>query len=200
VNRRQRVSHILRQKLRKGRQNPAFSLFRTHSFDSSIATGTAFPVRTEPITFSTKIKITNTTPAGVVFELGSATTGVAVWIAAADRKIYAGLGDASAADGVTLTGPVVKNGQELEIVLACIPANGKARLWMDGVLVASGQAANEEFPNGWADTEAGAVGAVGTSVTTRVPVGDRISLTGASVVHPLSAYQNQRPRQFHEVA
>lgn len=146
---------------RKSLKFPAFRLSRTHMFDigeTDIATGTAFPSRTKPITFSVRIKITSTTPAGVVFEFGSAATGVAMWIAAADRKLYAAVGDAGDANGVTLEGPVCVNGQELEIVLACIPANGKARLWVNGQLVAYGQATNHIFPNGWADAGIGIVG------------------------------------------
>jgi hypothetical protein len=141
---------------RKSVYDPEFRMGRTHSFPAgtaNIPTGDAFPERTHPITFSCHIKITSATPAGVVFEFGSATTGAAMWIAAADRKLMAAVGD-----DVTLTGPVCIDGQELRVVLACIPANGKARLWVNGRLVASGQAAGLVLPNGWSDSGIGSVG------------------------------------------
>lgn len=188
---------------RRSLYDPVYGLSRTHRYPvgtTDIVTGTAFPVRTKPVSFAITINITDTIPAGVVFELGSATTGVAVWIASADRKLYAAFGDASAADGVTLTGPVCVDGQKLRIVVACIPESGKARMWVNGKLVAWGTASGGEFPNGWADTGAGAMGEVNTSITTRVAVGDRITLANADIVAPLSIYQNQRPKQFFEVA
>lgn len=183
--------------------DPVFGLGRTHMFPvgtTNIATGTVFPVRTKIVTISCLVKITNATPAGVVFELGSVTTGLAIWIAAADRKLMAAVGDAAANTGVTLTGPVCKSGQILRISLSCVPSIGKVRLWVNGKLVAYGTATTFPLPNGWSDTGEGAVGDIDTDVTTRVAVGDRIALTGAAVAGPVNAYFNQRPRQFYEVA
>jgi len=196
------ASWCARDKRRKSHLDPSLGLFRTHSFPvgtSNIFTGTVFPVRTEPVTFSCKIATSTATPAGVVFELGSSTTGLAVWIAAADRKLMAAVGDSATDDGVTLTGPVCRIGQVLRICLSCIPASGKARLWVNGHLVAAGTAVSLLLPHGWSDGEAGAVGNVRTSITTRVAVGDRIALTGAAVVEPVYGHQNQRPRQFSEM-
>jgi hypothetical protein len=104
------------------------------------------------------VKITSNTPSGVIFELGSSTTGLAIWIASVDQKLMAAVGDAVLADGVTLTGPVCKQGQLLRIVLACIPASGKVRLWVNGDLVAHGTATSGSFPNGWSDDGPGSVG------------------------------------------
>lgn len=188
---------------RKSQYDPYFGLSRTHSYPVgtvNIITGTAFPVRTREVTVACEVTIDSAAPAGVIFELGSATTGLAIWIAAADRKLMAAVGDSAANTGVTLTGPVCKNGQRLRIVLAVVPSNGKARLWVNGKLWAWGTAVTTPLPNGWSDSEAGMVGGVKTSVTTRVAVGDRIALVNASVVAPVSVYVNQRPRQFYEVA
>lgn len=191
------------QKGPKSRRDPAHGMGRTHFWPPTttlIDTGTVFPARTKEVTFALTLKITAADPAGVAFELGSAATGVAIWIAAADRKLYAAVGDAAANDGVTLTGPVTANGQLLRVVLAVIPQTGKARLWVNGNLVAYGTAVNGALPNGWSDGAAGRVADVSGAVTTRVGVADRIALAGASVVSNVDAYNKQRPRQFFEVA
>lgn len=187
---------------RKSLFDPSFELSRTHYWvpdATGIATGDLFPDRSIPITIATKVRVTGASPAGIILELGSATTGLAIWIAAADGTIRAAAGDAVADDGVTLTGPAVVSTRTIRIAFSVIPASGKARLWVDGHLEAAGEAANGSFPNGWADTGAGAVAAVQTDVTTRVAAGDRISLTDAQVVSLVSAYNNQRPRQFNKV-
>lgn len=187
----------------KSRRDPAHGMCRTHIWSpdtAAILTGTVFPVRTKEATFALKLKISDVAPAGVAFELGSAATGVAVWIAAATRRLMAAVGDAAADDGVTLTGPVTANGQILRVVLSVVPQVGKARLWVNGKLVASGTAVNGALPNGWSDGAAGRVANVNGAVTTRVALADRIALAGASVVATVDAYNNQRPRQFFEVA
>ena len=38
------------------------------------------------------------------------------------------------------------------------------------------------------------------NVTTRVPEADRVTLANAVILSPANVYQNQRPRQFFEVA
>lgn len=187
-------------KRRKSLYDPTYKLFRTHEFAdgaTNIATGTIFPDRTKPLTVGVTVKRTGATPTGVIFELGSSTTGLAIWFAAADGKIYAAAGE-PAAGGVTLEGTAPPIGQIVRIVFSVIPSSGKARLWFNGKLVAAGTGGL--FTNGWADGADGAVGGVDTSVTPRVPVADRISLASAVILSPVSAYHNQRPRQFFEVA
>lgn len=199
---RQQAEYYAIKSRRKSRLDPSSALSRTHSYgpsDTGISVVTQFPNRTKPITVQFKLKVTGASPNGVVFELGSATTGLAVWVAS-NSKLMVAFGDSAADDGVTLTGPVLASGQNLDVCVAAIPTTGKARLWINGRLAAWGEAANAEFPNGWADTEAGAVSDVDGTVTTRVSVGDRIALTDAQVVSLVSVFQNQRPRQFHEVA
>ena len=187
---------------RKSLYDPSYELFRTHQFaynETAILTGTRFPDRTKPVTFSVTTRITAGSPTGIILELGSATVGLALWYAVADGKIYAAAGDAAAADGVTLAGSAPPAGQKTRIVFSVIPASGKARLWINGKLVAADEATNGEFPNGWADTASGAVGAVGGAVTTRVPMADRITLADVDIISPVNVFQNQRPRQFFEV-
>jgi hypothetical protein len=197
------MMRIISTKHRKSRYDPVYGLCRTHSYPvgtTEIDTGLAFPVRSGVISVRCEVKITSAAPVGIVFELGSATTGLAIWIASADRKLMAAVGDAVADDGVTLTGPVCQGGQKLRIVLAVIPSNGKARLWVNGKLVASGEAVSGTLPNGWSDTGVGMVGDVKTSVTTRVALADRIALSGADISAPVDLFVNQRPLQFFEVA
>lgn len=186
---RRRLSHL----------DPASGLFRTHRFaynEAAIDVASLFPVRSQPITVAAELRITNATPAGVVLDLGSATTGLALWIAAADRKLYAAAGDAVADDGITVEGPVCQNGQHLHVVFAVVPGSGKGRLWVNGELISFAIATNRPLPNGWSDAGAGAVGAVNTDITTRVAQGDRIALAGASIVAPVSVYHNQSPREM----
>ncbi len=178
---------------RKSLYDPSFELLRTHQFDyneTGIVTDDAFPDRTKPITFAVVTKVTDALPTGIIFEFGSATLGVALWYAVADGKIYAAAGDAVAADGVTLEGTAPPVGQGVRIVFSIIPGSGKARLWINGQLVASGEATGGEFPNGWADTGNGAVGAVEGSVTSRVSVADRIALANAVILSPVNVFQN----------
>lgn len=146
------------------------------------------------------VKRTAASPTGIILEFGSATVGLAIWFAVADGKIYAAAGDAGAADGVTLAGIAPPQDQIIRIVFSVIPGSGKARLWVNGRLVAAGEATGGSLPNGWADTGGGAIGAVETTVTTRVPAADRVTLANAAILSPANAFQNQQPRQFIEVA
>lgn len=185
---RRRLSHL----------DPASGLFCTHQFAhdaTAIDVASGFPDRAKPVTVSTIIHITNATPAGVILELGSAVTGLALWIAAADRRLYGAAGDAAADDGLTVTGPVCQNGQHLRITFAVVPGAGKGRLWVNGMLVGIAYSTNKPLPNGWSSDGAGAVGQVDTDITTRVALGDRIQLAGASIVAPVNVYHNQTPRE-----
>lgn len=191
------------QRRRLGRVDPSRGLFRTHGYEpdeTGIATGDVFPDKSLPITISTRIKITGATPGGIIFELGSSSVGLAIWLNAATGKLFTAVGDSASDDGVTLEGPVVVEDQILNIVLSAIPSNGKARLWINGSLEAHGTAVGGELPNGWSDDGEGAVGGVEGTITTRVDVADRVALSGAQVVSLVSAYYNQRPRQFYEVS
>jgi hypothetical protein len=214
--------------------DPTFELHRTHQFPigtTGIATGTVFPDRTKALTVSVTVKRTGADPAGLIFELGSSSVGLAIWFQGSDDKIHAAAGSPVAApafdvewtdtvdtlwtdtadtfwqdliggtgyDGVTCIGPAPPQGQIVRIVFSVIPSSGKGRLWINGKLEAHDDAL-AAFPSGWADTGDGAVGEVDGTVITRVAVGDRITLTGAAVISPVNVYQNQRPRQFFEVA
>lgn len=188
---------------RKSLYDPASHLHRTHQFAynaSGILTGGVFPVRSTAITMAVTVKCTAASPTGIILEFGSATTGLAIWFAVADGKIYAAAGDAAAADGITLEALAPPLGQIVRIVFSVIPESGKARLWFNGVLVASGTSSNNDMPNGWSDGGNGAIGAVDGTVTTRVPVADRVTLANAVILSPADAFHNQRPRQFFEVA
>lgn len=188
---------------RKSLYDPSFELHRTHQFAynaTGLDTDGIFPDRSKAITVAVTVKRTAASPTGIILELGSATTGLAIWFAVADGKIYAAAGDAAAADGVTLEGTAPPQDQIIRIVFSVIPESGKARLWLNGDLVAHGVSTNGDMPNGWADAGDGAVGAVDGTVTTRVPVADRVTLANAAIISPVNAYNNQRPRQFFEVA
>lgn len=214
---------------RKSLYDPTYKLFRTHTFAigaTNIATGDVFPDREKPITIDITVKRTGASPQGVIAEFGSSTTGLALWFSGTDQKIHAAAGDGliliadvdwvdgditwtdgdvtwfdstgSDVDGITLEGTEPPETQIVRIVFSVIPTISKARLWINGKLVAHGEFAGA-FPNGWSDTEVGAVGDISGSATSRIPVADRITLADAAVLSPLSAFHNQRPRQFFEV-
>lgn len=215
---------------RKSLYDPSFELFRTHTFApdaTGILTGAVFPSRVQPITVAVTVRRTGATPQGIIFELGSALTGLALWFDSTDGRIYAGLGNATVGgtfvtwvdtdvvfldgddvewfggtedgEGLTLQGPAPPIGQKLRIVLSTIPSVGKARLWVNGDLVAADGVVGG-FPNGWSDTGPGAVADLDTDVTTRVALADRVALTDAEVISPVTVFHKQRPRQFFEVA
>ena len=213
---------------RKSLYDPSFELSRTHQFDydaTGLVTATSFPDRTKPITFAVTTKVTAGSPTGIILEFGSAIVGAAIWYAVADGKIYAAAGNAGATTGVealwingditfidndttwfdgdggggiTLAGEAPPLSQITRIVFSVIPGSGKGRLWVNGKLVAAGDGGL--MASGWADTGNGAIGDVEGIVTTRVSVADRVALANAVILSPVNVFQNQRPRQFFEVA
>jgi len=192
---REQAAQFHARESRRGRANPFLGLFQTHSFLSgSIDTDAFFPDRAKSITFHISLVITGASPVGVVFELGSAGNGLAVWIASADRTLRAAAGDSmTGPEGV---GPVVSEGQRLAITFAIQPAAGKARLWVGSDLVIAMEGITAE----WADSGDGSIAQVAGTVTNRIDPADRVPLSDAAVVSPLDAALGQVPRQFLEVS
>jgi hypothetical protein len=192
------AAYYYSRRRRKGLYDPASQLFITHRYttsDTNIATATVFPgtVRAAPVTFAFDLIRTGAAN-GIVFEFGSTTRGVAVWLNGNDLGVAAGTGTAAPTNGVTLnlTGALPATGARFRFVLAITPGNGRVELWRNGTLVAQGTASAGSFGGDWADTDNGAVGAVQGTVNDRVPAGQRVALANTTIVGPLEVYARQR--------
>ena len=185
---------------RKSLYDPKYGLQQSHSYkvaDSGFAVGAAFPNRARTITFAVTIRRSSAAAHGVIFEAGDATTGLAIWIPAGGSDISASVGDAGAG-GATVTAANVLpvDGAEARVVVSVIPSTGELRLWVDGKLLGAATASTAPLPNGWAADSPAGVEAIAGTVTARVPIADRVALTAAAIITPVTAYDGQRPRQF----
>lgn len=186
------------QKNRKGRHDPSFQLKRTHIFDNGdnpFAVGTVFPNRDRKITIAFEISRSDVAN-GMILDMGDTVTGLAIWMDSGTIGFAAG--DAVADDGVelTLASALPAIDQKFKFILTVNPGNGKIIAWRDGLIIGRSQAVNTNLPNGWGAAANGAVEAVGTDVTPRVPVGARVALANASVIGKVSIYDGQSPQQI----
>lgn len=172
-------------------------LFRTHRFGipTSPVPAAAFPYHALLVTFWTAIRITGGSPAGLLFELGDATTAVAAWIDGSDVSLRAGdTGDDAAVATFTQAGGLPL-GLELDLVFSVRPGDGRVRIWGNGQEIARATAVNGQLPNGWAAASDGAfaaaaVGALPADVTEAGAPSD------FAAIEPLSVYVGQVPRHF----
>ena len=175
-------------------------LFQTHSIGVSelVATTALFPVRSSPVTFHARIKVTGATCQGLVCEFGGSARGVAIWVEPEKIGFHAGVsGTAGGVDLIYDRGAALPVGLEVDIVAACVPGNGEGRLWLDGIEVARGAATNGTFSSTWAATGDGSVGAAvqGTTVGI-VPGASQVAPDSFALVSPLSVFVGQVPRHF----
>ena len=192
------VIHFHSRERRKSHLDPALGLFQTHSFgtsDTAIDTGVRFPVRSRPITFSVDVRRSGS-PNGIVLELGDSTTGLALWLDGATVGFTAG--DAAGDQGVLATADnvLMADGQLAKFTFGVVPGSGVIALWNRSSLIAYAQSAAMSMNNGWASSALGAIGEINGTVTTRVPLGQRQPLTGASIAKGVRSFQGQVPRQF----
>ncbi|MCI0391685.1 MAG: hypothetical protein MOB07_23315 [Acidobacteria bacterium] len=193
------TAYYYSRRRRKGLLDPASVLFTTHRYttaDTNINTATVFgdaASRTRPVTFAFALTRSGV-GAGIVFEFGSTTRGVAVWVSGNNVGVAAGTGTATPNNGVTLaaTNALPATGQRFQFVLAINPGDGRVELWRNGLRVASGQSVAGTFGGEWADTNNGAVGNLQGTVNDRVPVGERVALANVAIVGPLKVYLHQR--------
>ena len=175
-------------------------MFRTHQIFggtvmtvASIATAT-FPVRTGEVTFKTAIRFSDNTSTrtGLIFEFGSSTAGVAIWIE--DQQIgfrAGGLGD-NGALATFANGAQWPAGLELDIVASVRPGLGIIEIWLNGQTVLKAQ--SDAFTQWAASSEGSFAAAVqGTTPSDVVQTG---APSNFAVIEPLSVYIGQRPRQM----
>lgn len=175
---------------------PELARTRLYPIPTSPVLATEFPDRDLLFAFWTAVRITGATPAGLIFELGDATTAIAAWIDGGDISFRAG--DALAADRALATftqGPPLPNGLELDLVFAVRPGDGRVRIWGNGTEIARDTAANGQLPNGFAAASNGAFAAAAVGA---LPAD--VTQTGApsdfDVIQPLSVFRGQVPRHF----
>ncbi len=179
-------------------------LFRTHQFSgsssiavSSIGTAAVFPDRSGLVTFATKVRVTGAVPLGLVFEFGSTNRGCGVGFL--NTLLAFSVGGAT----VFATAAIFNNvtafpiGQEIDIVCACNPGNGKARLWLDGEIAARSQAAVNTFGGDWADTGDGSFAAVGAGTVHANLAAANQAPSSFEVIEPLSVFVGAVPRHFN---
>lgn len=194
------------RKRRRGRADPIAELFATLNLGvaaASVDTNAVFPDRTRPLTFATAILVTGASAAGIIFEFGDDTTGTK--LAVSGGSIYAAAGGASEAADTGVAGDAALAalgvaGSRLALVLAIKPAQGQARLWVNGALTLRMNAPSDTAMLGgvWTSTNAGAVGAAhaGGASTQRNGVAINGAPTDFSLVEPVRVAVGMTPRQF----
>ena len=159
--------------------------------------GNRFPSVDIPATFWTAIRITGASPAGLIFELGNDTTGIAAWVD--DDTIGFRAGDAAAGDfGSALfvnAAGTLPDGLELDLVFAVRPGDGRVRMWGNGREIARGVAANGQLPNGWSSGTNGSF-ALNRSGNTPPDVTEFGIPADFACIEPLRAFMGQIPRHF----
>lgn len=192
-----------RERLRSHRST---DLFRTHRFTgasalavATIDTDAVFPVRSAPVTFRTKIEITENAGvhAGLVFEFGDTDGGCALWIE--DEKIgfHAGAdGDDDGATAIYDRGEELPPGLVLELVAVANPGTGEVRLFGNGLELARATAEAGRFdPLEWsADGDGSFASAEAGTTVFDVPAGSVQAPDGFVVLEPLSVYVGQAPQ------
>lgn len=172
-------------------------LFQTHLYPIPTAAidSDSFPERESPVTFVTTIRITGATPAGLIFEIGDATTAVAAYVDDDELVFRAGdsAGDAAEATYTYVGGLPV--GLELDLEFSARPGDGRVRIWGEGRELARAEAANGSFPNGWAAASDGSFAAA-VNGTTAADVMQQGAPSDFDVVEPLRVYVGQVPRHF----
>lgn len=145
---------------------------------SQAAGGFQAAQRADKVTIDFKLK-TRSGANGIVFEVGGATGGTAFYVDGEDFGFVTG---GAGVLGVQLTG-TLGHGSPWHVVCFSDPPNDLAKVYVDGDLVATGNASGG-FSD-WTNIQAGAVGAINTGVNSAVPLGQQVSLTGASLLTPV---------------
>ena len=179
----------------KSRRTIVSKLFRTHTLASgaTFAPGTLFGTLDQPIVWAAYVTRNNAVTQGVVWESGTTTRAAAVWFDDAD--VGCCFGREAAADGVTVTavGACPSATGSYAIIASCVPSTGTANLWVNGDLVGSATASSGGFSTTWTGTAGGGVGVVNTGVGNRVPLAQRVNLSGAVFDRAVEVYNLQYP-------
>lgn len=164
----------------------------------------SFPLVTRQVwvTFVTAIRIgSGATHRGLIFELGSSTSGVAAWVEDDRIGFTAGNGAVTTVDAATGTFVITGGLPDtlvLDLVLAVRPADGKIRVWVNGFEEIRATASGGSLLSGqWADAGDGSFAAAPNgTVALNVPATSRVAPNGFDVILPLSVYAKQIPKHF----
>lgn len=186
---------------RLSRRTVVSELFRTHTFAEAgnpIDTGLFFPSRDENVTIQLRMEITGPAPSGVLFELGSSTTGIGIVCNGNIIAAAAGDGDddgtfIAVSDGL----PDLTVGRVYDIVYSVRPGTGESRLWVNGRLLGRNTAVNGALTNGWADLEGGAVNDTEGTLNSDLALVAGPKQDGR-VAGDVSVYHKQLPRHFDD--
>lgn len=169
---------------------------------ASIDVTSLFPVRTTLITFKTRIRILENTGVhrGLIFELGDAAIGTALWVG--DQTIGFHAGEdllVNGADAVHDRGSELPVGLIYNLVAAVKPGTGQVRLWNNGQEIARGTASGGGFgaAAAWAAGSAGSFASTAQGgVVADVPAASQGAPAGFEVIEPLSVYMGSVPWRF----
>ena len=154
-----------------------------------------YPDVDRPGTLRTAIRVTGAAPTGLIFEIGNATTALAIWVD--DSIIGCRMGDTGDDAAIALFDNTISLpiGIELDIVVAVRPGDGRIRMWFNGTERARATAVNGALPNG---VSANSNGAFASAAIGPVPadVTQSGNPTNFDVIEPLSIYRGQVPRHF----
>lgn len=188
------------RRARAGRLDPSRELFRTHRIlaAGNPITDAEIPSKGRPTTFAFGLKRTDAGSTGVVFELGSATRGLAVALDGEDLVVAAGAAAVATGCDATCTAAFPAVDWFHRVVIAVDPNRGAINAWVDGQFAAAAVSTDGDFGGDWADTADGALGDVEGDVITRIPVALRVTLADAEVT-PLEVFVGQLPRKFQAI-
>lgn len=169
---------------------------------ANLDTGELFPSRLTPITFRTKIEITDNSGEhrGIVFEFGDDAIGCVLWIG--DETIGFHAGEDGTVNGATALydlGAELPVGGTYDLVAAVRPGDGRVRLWSNGLELARATASSNGFGTAgtWAaDSEGSFASAKQGTVVPDLPAASDKAPDGFTVVSPLSVYLGQVPKHF----
>jgi hypothetical protein len=178
-------------------------MFRTHNLFgasmsvSTIDTDALFPDRSGPVTFRTAIRIDANPCAGLIFELGSSTSGCALALLNQYIGFAAGTHDGThGGNALFNNGSPLPPGLELELVGALRPGSGEIRLWGNGRELARLTVSAGNFAGSWADSEDGSFADASSGTIPAALAAADFAPTNFTVIEPLSVYVGQVPRHF----
>lgn len=169
---------------------------------ADIDTGVQFPARTSPVTFKTAVRILANAGVhrGLVFELGDAAIGTALWLG--DQTIGFHSGEDGTVNGATALFDNLAElpvGALFELVAAVSPGDGRVRVWSNGTELVRSVASSGGFgaAGSWAaDANGSFASIVQGAIVPDVPAISQIAPNGFTVIEPLSVYVGQVPRHF----
>ncbi len=201
----ERLQAILHAARARRRSNAgAAGLFRTHLFRGSTAmavadinTTAAFVDRNEPVTFRTAIRITGASPTGLVFEFGGATRGAGIGVLGAIIALTAGATGNAHATAVFTNPAAFEVGEEIQLLAAIDPGNGKVRLWgNNGKELARATAVDGSFGGTWAGSDNGSFAAIASGAVAVDLILSNQAPVDFEVIEPLSVYNGSLPLHF----